>query len=643
MRKQIKRKLALLVTVTFIGNSLLLTLPLQTIANVPVAAATTADQASKTAPVAAVANDPTQSADAPLASGTTAAKASTTSAVASSPTSSSAVTRTDPTTAAAVTDSGTPTPASASSVLPPTAADGVYQPSIAGLSVLNFPVRAGFVQQPISEQYQTVGSDIDLAVKVTGLDLNIFTKPKVLLTQWTLATDGTTWKSNTNAGSYNTTSGTLSNTYAANIGFGPSYSQQLPVGTYYFQMRVSFNSGYYYSDLAKVVVMAEPVPASAISVDTEATVVLPDLSYGVTAVLTPDDSTDSVAWSTNGPVSFGTMTGRSTTFQIDSSALADQVNTDPNYPGVPMTIAATANGLKSTSMVYAGGLKAQELPLDTVRKYGLDWPIAGLDKLYADFYTPSDQSNSGLASSTYQWSYYTKNSNGTYTSSAFPSDVQNSSGSFTNPDDLDQAQMLTIPGNSSFVTAAAAATTAGTPYYVGLTMTLNFTGGSSVTIPTNRAQLSITPAANALSLVQVPNFDFGAITGADLYQGDLATGVTSVNQNDDFLEVADTRTGTNAWQLQAQMSPLLDQGQQAVTAAVIKISGLSNDSGVELRQNQVVTVEDSSHNTAGLVQVKGRLSFGANPRIRLSTGQRFSSTINWTLTSDAPQPAALSQ
>lgn len=527
----------------------------------------------------------------------------------------------------------------------PTGADGVQTPSPDGLITLNFPIRAGFTQQPPAEQYVTLGSDVDLSVKAVGLDLNVFTKPKVLMTQWTLGTDGVTWQSNPNAGSYSTTSGTLSNLYAAKIGYGPSYGQQLAVGTYYFQMRISFNAGYYYSNLAKVVVTVEAVSASAVAVTPEAAVVLPNLSYTVNADITPADATNPVTWSANDLLDLTNTSGRGNTFQVDNAAIADQINTDPNTPGLPATLTATVNGLNTATTVYVGGLKAQDLPLDTVRKDGISWPVAGLDKLTAEFYGADSSGNASLTSSTYQWRYYSKNAAGTYTSAAFPTDVQNGSGNFTTPEELDGPQILTIPGNSSFVTAAAAASAAGAPYYVGLTLTLNFSGGSTLTIPTNLAQLAIGEAANALSLVQVPNFSFGTVTGSQLYQGVVQMPLNSVNQGDDYLEIADTRTTASdtTWQLQAQMGPLLDQNKQTIKTASLMISGLATASKVTLTsQNQLVTIADSAHESPGLNQVQGTLTFGANPQLQLSAGQTFSSTITWTLTGSSPQPAVLS-
>lgn len=532
-------------------------------------------------------------------------------------------------------------------VAPPTTADGVQNPSRKGMIFLGIPFRTGFIIQPQKEQYILEGTEANVDVKSTGFNLNPLTPIKVYVTKWTLQSDGT-WLKTSDPNAYNAKSNGL-NKHEAKIRFGPNGRENLPVGTYYFQMQTKYSLFTYYSQLAKVVVVSDETAAQSIKITPESYVVFPDMDCGVIANLVPNESTSVVTWDENSQVTYEPDFGRNVNFNVPNSTLNNYVNTDTENPGMPVTLKATANNLSDQAIVHVGGLKAQTIPLDYAQKDGLTWPISGLDMIYDNFYDADSSETTEIKKSSFKWNYYKKNNKGVYEEATFPKEVINSSGEFTTPEDLNNSKALMIPGTSSWLIDAKNATDNGDQFRVKLTITITIKTGSitsqNVVINSNQAQLDVTPAVGELSLMRVPNFTFTNVKPEMVYFGnhnidDLYKPNSTENSLDNLLEIMDTRPVQSPWTLQAKMAELTNDQAQTLTGLNLKVLGLAQDVLVP-DTDQWVTVADSQTTTAGTFPMSALLYLEANPNTSADLSQDFHGTMIWSLTPTTPEAQAL--
>lgn len=263
--------------------------------------------------------------------------------------------------------------------------------------------------------------------------------------------------------------------------------QDVPVGTYYYQFSFSdglLNAKTFHSQLAKVVVTPEPIPATAINADTDNAdgtpkVIYSDVDYGASAIVTPVDSTDDISWqasSTKDLLKFTPDAGRKTSVKAGNgdvegekykpdSYYTGKLNKDPNTPGIPAKYKIAAGNVSKEKTVYVGGLAAYKKAADL----GGTWSVDGLSDL------------AKASGSTSNWHYewqFTDGEDKTITP-ATNSGVSNLKGDITNLANLNTEQPLTFSKDSTFMKDAAAATTAGKSYRAQLTLTTNVTEESS--------------------------------------------------------------------------------------------------------------------------------------------------------------------
>lgn len=533
-------------------------------------------------------------------------------------------------------------------VAPPTASDGVHTPSRKGMVFLGIPFRSGFIIQPQKEQYILEGTEANVDVKSTGINWNPLTTVKVYVTKWTLQSDGT-WEKYEDPDPYTAKANGL-NKHEAKIRFGPNGRENLPVGTYYFQMRTKYGLFTYYSQLAKVGVVSDETAATAIKITPESNVIFPDMDCDVIADLTPNESTSVVTWSDpNDQVTYEPTFGRNVVFNVSSDILKNYVNTDTENAGMPVTLIGTANGLSDDALIHVGGLKAQKIPIDYAQKDGLSWPVAGLETIYDNFYDEDSSEAAEIKKSAFKWTYYKKNSKGVYTETNFGKEVVNSSGTFTTPDELNTTKALHIPGTSSWLTDAKNATDAGDQYRVKLTITITIKTGlltsQDIVIHSNQAQLDVTPAVGELNLVRVPNFTFLNVKPEMLYYGnhniaDIYKPSSTETSSDNLLEITDTRPVQSPWTLQARLTGLMSDDADILTGMNLKILGLAQDVLVPAT-DQWVTVADSATTTAGTFPMSALLYIDADPTNTADLTRNFYGTMVWSLTPTTPEAKAL--
>ncbi|MFD1671472.1 WxL domain-containing protein [Agrilactobacillus yilanensis] len=522
------------------------------------------------------------------------------------------------------------------------ASDSAPTPTPAGFNILGFPLRYGFTSQPTSIQYAKKGKDVLLHATATGM--NLLTSVKFYVTRWSLNSNNE-WKAYFDSNYYPAQSIGL-NQHAVDVAYGPSGRAALPVGVHYFQIQVTYGYSTYYSQLAKVVVSPNDINTKDLTVFPENTAVFANISYEATANITPEAATSPVNWRTITGLTFDPSIGRRTKFTPDSGLITKRVNRDTEHPGFPINLTANAENtdstISNTAQIYVGGLKAQDLPIAQAKKQGLTWPIYGLEKIQKEFFSPEYEA---VKSATYQWTCYRVGSNGVYAATPWPSDILNTSGNFNNGvETLNQDQKLTIPGNSPFIIAAASATKAGRPFYVQLNLTLTLNDNKSITIPTNKAQLSIQPGTGALTLTQVPSFNFSNVPSSQIYQGnttlDSSNKPKSDNLDNSTLAVSDTRTDGDNWTLQAKLAPFTDQHQQGLNSVHLNLMGIPNAPVIDLPdQDQWLTIATSSQNKTGVFPMRSTLTLAANPEVNLFDEQIFGSTITWNLsTTDLQVP-----
>ncbi|MFD1671474.1 WxL domain-containing protein [Agrilactobacillus yilanensis] len=534
-------------------------------------------------------------------------------------------------------------------VSPPTTADGVKKPDRNGFVMLGIPFRTGFIIHPQAEQYILEGTEANVDTKTTGINWNFLTSIKIYVTKWTLQADGT-WLKEADPDPY-TAKGNGLNKHEAKIRFGPNGRENLPVGTYYFQMNVKYSLFTYYSKLAKVVVVSDESAAKEIKVVPENNVIFPDMDYDVTAVLNPSYSTSVVTWDEAGSIAtFEPDFGRIVSFSVANDDISSTVNTDTEHAVIPVDLTGKANNLTDTATVYVGGLKAQKVALDRAQKYGLAWPVSGLEKIYDSFYDASDDETAEIKKSAFEWTYYAKNSKGVYKENSFGKEVINSSGTFDLPEDLNDSKALQIPGSSSFITNAKAATDSGDQYYVKLTITITIKTGiftsKDIVISSNQAQLDVLPAVGDLILNQVPQFTFSEINPRTIYYGNLGIDdnykpVSEENAAENLLEIADTRPNQQGWLLQAKLSTLSDTTGQNLSGLSLKLSGTANDVLIP-DSSDWITVTDSNTDQTGTFPMSALLYIQENPHVDLSPENNFSGVLTWSLTPATPEVEALS-
>ncbi|AST83843.1 WxL domain-containing protein [Latilactobacillus sakei] len=509
-----------------------------------------------------------------------------------------------------------PTSRSAEPVGTPSNAD---KPSKDGWSFLLTIFRRGFSRQPQEEDYFAL-QDIDKA-KFSGMsiltNLGNGLGKDITVRRWHWDASQNNWvedkkqpKAKTGLSLIMGSLGFLDiNDYALNK------SGNLGVGTYYYQF--SFSDGIwplnktFYSDLAKVGITPEPKPAKSINVDTDNAdgtpkVIYSDVDYGARAIIDPVDSTDDITWqaaSAKDLLKFTPSNGRKTSLMagngevgsdkqyVPDSYYVNQVNRDPNVPGIP------ANFKIATGATSA-------------------WH--------------------------YAWRFM--DSTGKTIELPANSGVTNSSGDINNLANLNTAQPLTFAKDSQFMKQAAAATASGKRYQAQLTLTTSVDSeeesskkAEKVVVVSNKAELQVEPSLGKLTLDQVPNFRFGNVLAKDVYKG-----TNTQNQPyevSDTLKITDTRVNPG-WKLTAKMTKMASKAGHRLNTTTVNMSGLPGGANLGLVDNNSETTIASTK-LSNAWQVTGNLLMAANPDLQIESGENFSSDITWTLNNTQPEvPAA---
>lgn len=512
-----------------------------------------------------------------------------------------------------------PTSRSAEPVGTPSNAD---KPSKDGWSFLLTIFRRGFSRQPQEEDYFAL-QDIDKA-KFSGMsiltNLGNGLGKDITVRRWHWDASQNNWvedkkqpKAKTGLSLIMGSLGSLGfldiNDYALNK------SGNLGVGTYYYQF--SFSDGIwplnktFYSDLAKVGITPEPKPAKSINVDTDNAdgtpkVIYSDVDYGARAIIDPVDSTDDITWqaaSAKDLLKFTPSNGRKTSLMagngevgsdkqyVPDSYYVNQVNRDPNVPGIP------ANFKIATGATSA-------------------WH--------------------------YAWRFM--DSTGKTIELPANSGVTNSSGDINNLANLNTAQPLTFAKDSQFMKQAAAATASGKRYQAQLTLTTSVDSeeesskkAEKVVVVSNKAELQVEPSLGKLTLDQVPNFRFGNVLAKDVYKG-----TNTQNQPyevSDTLKITDTRVNPG-WKLTAKMTKMASKAGHRLNTTTVNMSGLPGGANLGLVDNNSETTIASTK-LSNAWQVTGNLLMAANPDLQIESGENFSSDITWTLNNTQPEvPAA---
>ncbi|WP_353891334.1 WxL domain-containing protein [Latilactobacillus sakei] len=504
-----------------------------------------------------------------------------------------------------------PTSRSAEPVGTPSNAD---KPSKDGWSFLLTIFRRGFSRQPQEEDYFAL-QDIDKA-KFSGMsiltNLGNGLGKDITVRRWHWDASQNNWvedkkqpKAKTGLSLIMGSLGFLDiNDYALNK------SGNLGVGTYYYQF--SFSDGIwplnktFYSDLAKVGITPEPKPAKSINADTDNAdgtpkVIYSDVDYGARAIIDPVDSTDDITWqaaSAKDLLKFTPSNGRKTSLMagngevgsdkqyVPDSYYVNQVNRDPNVPGIP------ANFKIATGATSA-------------------------------------------------WHYAWRFMDSTGKTIELPA---NSGGDINNLANLNTAQPLTFAKDSQFMKQAAAATASGKRYQAQLTLTTSVDSeeesskkAEKVVVVSNKAELQVEPSLGKLTLDQVPNFRFGNVLAKDVYKG-----TNTQNQPyevSDTLKITDTRVNPG-WKLTAKMTKMASKAGHRLNTTTVNMSGLPGGANLGLVDNNSETTIASTK-LSNAWQVTGNLLMAANPDLQIESGENFSSDITWTLNNTQPEvPAA---
>ncbi|WP_208421891.1 WxL domain-containing protein [Latilactobacillus fragifolii] len=528
------------------------------------------------------------------------------------------------------------------------------KPSKNGWSFLLTIFRRGFSRQPQEEDYFAL-QDIDKA-KFSGMsiltNLGNGLGKNITVRRWHWDASQNNWvedKRQTKAKTgWSLIMGSLGfldvEDYALNS------KGDLGVGTYYYQF--SFTDGIipfrktFYSDLAKVGITPEPKPAKTINADTDNAdgtpkVIYSDVDYGVKAIIDPVDSTDDVDWeptSSNDLLKFTPNNGRKTSLMagngevnsdkkyVPDSYYVNQVNQNPNIPGIPAHFHVGAGRLFANKTVYVGGLPAYNQAVDV----GGSWSVGGLSDLVK------------ATGSTSAWHYAWQFMDSTGKTIALPanSGVTNSSGDINNLADLNTVQPLTFAKNSDFMKQAADATASGKSYQAQLTLTTSVDSeedsskkAEKVVVVSNKAELQIQPALGKLSLDQVPNFNFGNVLAKDVYVG--TSPQDKLYETSDTVKVTDTRVDSG-WKLTAKMTKMASKKGNQLSITTVNINGLPGATNLGLTDNnsEIVIASAKASNTW---QVTGALLMNANPALQLEAGETFASDITWTLNSMQPE------
>lgn len=528
----------------------------------------------------------------------------------------------------------------------PTSADGVKKASSKGM-VFIVALRNGFINQPQTEQYVVEGSEVNLDSQVIEMGIPILgSNPKIEGYMWEYNQTTKSWHRSETPTVKTTANGLISSRYNAKLRYVDGNALQ--PGYYYFQFRYTKSSllgTNYYSKLVKVVVLEGEVPATDLSITPESPVVFPSMDYEAKANLTPSNSTSVVAWDDNSQVDFEPNAGRSVDFNVNKSVIASNINTSTENPGLPITLAANTNGLNADTTVYVGGLKAKSIAIDQAELYGMTWSVSGLDKITKEFYESDVDEQDGLEappSANYSWKYFYKNDKGKFVSADIPGAI-NGSGQFTNPNELNTTQLLTIPPGAVFFNAASVATSMNDDFYAQLTITLNYKK-NPITITTNLAQIEVRGRMGNLTLEAVPNFTFVGVTAAQIYNGNLTTpGKQPVSQGDteNTLSIMDTRPNDQDWQLSAEMAPFADRDGQTFNNLGLRLNGLTDTGPVINADGTEYAVLNNTQHASGEFPVTANLLIGTNPTAQLQENLGFTSTITWNLTSSTPTSPAL--
>lgn len=424
----------------------------------------------------------------------------------------------------------------------------------------------------------------------------------------------------------------------------------LTVGTYYYQYHYSYNVLFtkheFFSNLSKVVVTPEPIPATSADTDTDNSdgtpkVIYSDVDYEANAILTPNNSTDDTEWlvgSSNDKLTFSPSDTRSTkimagdghTNQLTSKYIPDsyytgKVNTDPKAPGILANYKIAVGTLaQKAKKLYVGGLPAYNAESDA----GGTWLVGGL----------SDLQTASQANSKWHYTWKFTDSSGKAIAAPTAADgVTNVEGDVDNIASLNSAAPLTFTKDSSFMKNAAIATAANKSYRAQVTFTTNLVDDDGTTQPisvvSNKAELQSTPVLPRLSLDEVPSFDFGDITTTDIYNGTSDKLVAKESQ----LAVTDT-SGGKTWSLSAKMSRFTsDQGNQLENNVKIHDTGADIGVGLVLVDNGVMNAVSNSYGGGSYSsKVNGKLQMSSNHKLQIMDNEKYSSTITWDLSGGTP-------
>lgn len=510
-------------------------------------------------------------------------------------------------------------------------------PSKNGIFML-IPIRIGFTQQPQKEQYIIAGSSADLAVKTTSW---------VLLGRRTANVYG--WKQNPdgswgNKTYYKEAKGTF---YAASTQKNISIELDgLTEGNYYFQVEsvletnVILQNITYYSELAKVTVVPNDIPATSVTIgDKNPYVIFEKTAYPTNVTTTPNNATSKITWSNRfidsnatDQFTFSPEVGRYTHLESESPSenLVNSVNKSTMAPGIPTVITATATNsdgstVKGQKQAYYGGLRAKEVDVNSSFNWSLD--STGINELSA-----ISESNTGWK---YEWEYVNESTGKTTKLSQYPdlTGISNYTGSVTKLTDLVATQnLLSFAPNSPFIKEAQEASDVGNHYSLRVsfsTTVKNQDSGKNETkvIRSNKAQLRV--LKKELKLLKVPSFNFGSIPSNYIYEGNNNTPITS---NNDTLSVKDTRDVIDGWSLNVSMTPFNSNLNNKLTSKVtLNLTGSPSLEASFMDDNSSIQLLHDTGNKD--YSLNGKIIFNPNPKVTLTKDETFSSKLQWTLVS----------
>lgn len=391
------------------------------------------------------------------------------------------------------------------------------------------------------------------------------------------------WESTDNGNTYSTV-GSNSTTYTFTA---PTVTQPTQL---LFQVEYDFTGiGLFYNEWSRIATVdVEPsrVPATAIKVTADKAYLNNSDTTLVHAILTPSNATDHVTWTSSDPSlakvdEYGDVTATDVSSQTDGTA----------HDHGTVTITGKTNGHSADVKIAIGALQ----DVDTVEGKAATFSLKDLPKdvTVNNWYRVQDGQSTALNTT-------------------------------------DTSYTITKPTQSG---------DDGTSYYAVLNYTVN---GSTKSITTNSARLSVTKSG-LVSLMAVPDFNFGEANLSDLSQAltldnldDLAQGQAYDGNGNGELSVLDSRYAGGPWTLSATLQPFGfigdDGGQLGTTSLDLYDPSNRLDKTIPANGEATAIYTSSDYDGQDWDVSNTQLNLGPSP---LASAGNYDSTITWTLT-EAP-------